>query len=102
MTTAMTTAKSSYSILARPLKNTKLGLSLTLKFDVSELRKINYYDFYAENTKLFLGETKGDEKIFLKQGDILKVTTDEDHIASKENMMIAVRHCLGFKKSQKK
>ena len=60
------------------------------------------YDYYVANTKLFLGETERDEKIFLKQGDLLKVTTDEAHIASKENMMIAVRHCLGFKKNQLK
>ena len=30
---------------------------------------------------------------------MLKVTTDESHIATNENMTIAVRHCSGFKQT---
>ena len=50
-----------------------------------------------QQSKLFLGETDKDEKIHLNQGDILKVTTDETHIATQANMTIAVRNKInGF------
>ena len=46
-------------------------------------------------SKLFLGETNNDEKIHLNQGDTLRVTTDETHIATQENMTISVRNKIG-------
>ena len=48
-----------------------------------------------EQSKLFLGETENDEKIHLNQGDTLKVTTDETHIATQQNMTIAVKNRAG-------
>ena len=48
-----------------------------------------------QQSKLFLGETENDEKIHLNQGDTLKVTMDETHIATQANMTIAVRNKLG-------
>ena len=48
-----------------------------------------------QQSKFFLGETKDDEKIHLKQGDTLKVTTDEAHVATQENMTIAVKNQMG-------
>ena len=50
-----------------------------------------------ERTKMMLGETLHDEKIFLKTGALLKVVTDESVVASKLNMTIAVKNCASFK-----
>jgi len=47
-----------------------------------------------------LGDTEGDQKLFFEQGDRLKLTTNESHIATEKNMTIAVRNCSKFNENQ--